>query len=90
MSMFGHLNVAELRDDYDRLTERRRRLLRQAGDLADRAKAEDREPTDGEQEKIAALSRGVDRIGEELEGLEYELTEKERHIDLCQVAGARS
>jgi HK97 family phage major capsid protein len=75
---FEHMGPGELRNELDRLGDRRRRLLGQAADIADKAKAEEREPSDGEQEKIEALSRGVDRLSEDIEAAEYKLTEFER------------
>jgi HK97 family phage major capsid protein len=78
MTDFKYMNAHEMRDELDALRARQRRLLGQAGDIADRAKAEDRSLTDGEEEKVSGLSRAVDKINDEIAEGEMALAEYER------------
>ncbi|MGH2817397.1 MAG: hypothetical protein ACRDJS_02910 [Actinomycetota bacterium] len=74
---FSSMNVGELRDEFNRLTERRRAILKQAAGIHDRAKGEGRELTEGENNKIADLGRGSEKLGEDLTAIEYEIADKE-------------
>jgi HK97 family phage major capsid protein len=73
-----YMSVVEMRDEIDAKRRRQRQRLGQAANIADKAKAEDRELSEGEQEKLDGLSRAVDKLSDEIAEDEMQLAEKER------------